>query len=241
MTSGGCGSRRARNGRPARCAGLGRSAMADGYANALRSRLPDATSVVDHFHAVKLANSAIDDVRRRVQQEQKEHRGRSGDPLCGIRRLLLVGAERLSERGWDRIHAGFAAGRPRRRGRCRSRGQGTAQRCVLRRWRPFRSKPAGQVLHPLRRRGRSRADPPGQDRPFVRTRDPRLPPQRTRKQRPHRSNQPRHRNRSTHIGLPAEDFGTSTTIASDSYSPSASNGILAPTTQIRSRQPRFVA
>jgi transposase len=83
-----------------------------GYANALRSRLPDATLVVDHFHAVKLTNTAIDDVRRRMQQETTGHRGRSGDPLYGIRRLLLVGAERLSERGWARIHAGLAAGDP---------------------------------------------------------------------------------------------------------------------------------
>jgi len=83
-----------------------------GYANALASRLPEATLVVDRFHAVKLANAAIDDVRRRVQQEVTGHRGRSGDPLYGIRRLLLVGSERLSERGWERIHAGLAAGDP---------------------------------------------------------------------------------------------------------------------------------
>jgi transposase len=83
-----------------------------GYANAMRSRLPDAILVVDHFHAVRLANAAIDDVRRRVQQETTGHRGRSGDPLYGIRRLLLVGAERLSERGWARIHAGLATGDP---------------------------------------------------------------------------------------------------------------------------------
>jgi transposase len=83
-----------------------------GYANALRSRLPDATLVVDHFHAVRLANAAIDDVRRRVQHDQLGHRGRAGDPLYGIRRLLLVGSERLSERGWERIHAGLAAGDP---------------------------------------------------------------------------------------------------------------------------------
>jgi transposase len=83
-----------------------------GYANAMRSRLPNAILVVDHFHAVRLANVAIDDVRRRMQQEQTGHRGRSGDPLYGIRRLLLVGAERLSERGWARIHAGLAAGDP---------------------------------------------------------------------------------------------------------------------------------
>jgi hypothetical protein len=40
------------------------------------------------------------------------HRGRKGDPLYGIRRLLLVGSERLSERGWERIRAGLAAGDP---------------------------------------------------------------------------------------------------------------------------------
>jgi transposase len=83
-----------------------------GYANALRSRLPDATLVVDRFHAIKLANAAIDDVRRRVQQDTTGHRGRAGDPLYGIRRLLLVGSERLNERGWERIHAGLAAGDP---------------------------------------------------------------------------------------------------------------------------------
>jgi transposase len=83
-----------------------------GYANAMRSRLEDATLVVDHFHAVRLANAAIDDVRRRVQQEQLGHRGRRGDPLYGIRRLLLVGAERLTERGWGRLEAGLAAGDP---------------------------------------------------------------------------------------------------------------------------------
>ncbi|MHB1534032.1 MAG: ISL3 family transposase [Acidimicrobiales bacterium] len=83
-----------------------------GYANALGSRLPGATLVVDHFHAVRLANAAIDDIRRRVQQDTTGHRGRTGDPLYGIRRLLLVGSERLSERGWERIHAGLAAGDP---------------------------------------------------------------------------------------------------------------------------------
>lgn len=83
-----------------------------GYANALRSRLPDTTIVVDHFHAVRLANTAIDDVRRRVQHDTTGHRGRRGDPLYGIRRLLLVGSERLTERGWARIHAGLAAGDP---------------------------------------------------------------------------------------------------------------------------------
>lgn len=34
------------------------------------------------------------------------------DLIYNIRRLLLVGAERLSERGWAHIHAGMAAGDP---------------------------------------------------------------------------------------------------------------------------------
>lgn len=81
-----------------------------GYANGLLAQLGHAEVVLDHFHAVRLANAAVDDVRRRVQQEVLGHRGRKGDPLYGIRRLLLVGAERLGERGRVRIAAGLAAG-----------------------------------------------------------------------------------------------------------------------------------
>jgi transposase len=66
--------------------------------------------VLDHFHAVRLANAAVDDVRRRVQQQTLGRKGRKGDPLYGIRRLLVVGAERLDERGRARIAAGLAAG-----------------------------------------------------------------------------------------------------------------------------------
>jgi hypothetical protein len=52
-----------------------------GYQTALRAGLPEATTVLDSFHAVRLAQQAIDDVRRRVQQETLGHRGRKGDPL----------------------------------------------------------------------------------------------------------------------------------------------------------------
>jgi transposase len=82
-----------------------------GYANGLLAQLGHATVVLDHFHAVRLANAAVDDVRRQVQQEMLGHRGRKGDPLYGIRRLLLVGAERLDERGRSRIAAGPAGDR----------------------------------------------------------------------------------------------------------------------------------
>jgi len=83
-----------------------------GYANGLLAHLGHATVVVDHFHTIGLANKAIDDVRRRVQNDTLGHRGRTSDPLYGIRRLLLVGGERLTDRGRARMLAGLAAGDP---------------------------------------------------------------------------------------------------------------------------------
>lgn len=68
-----------------------------GYHNALVSRLPRATVTIDHFHAIKLANAAIDDVRRRVQRETLGHRGQKDDPLYGARRLMTRGWERLPD------------------------------------------------------------------------------------------------------------------------------------------------
>lgn len=81
-----------------------------GYATGLVEHLGHATVVLDHFHAIGLANAAIDDVRRRVQQETLGHRGRKGDPLYRIRRLLLMGYERLAADAWDRLVAGLDAG-----------------------------------------------------------------------------------------------------------------------------------
>jgi len=69
-----------------------------GYYNALIGGLEAPEVVVDAFHIVRLGNVMVDDVRRRVQQEQTGHRGRRRDPLYGIRRLLLTGEERLGDR-----------------------------------------------------------------------------------------------------------------------------------------------
>ena len=84
-----------------------------GYANGVAVHLGRATVVVDPFHVIALANRAIDDVRRRVQNETLDHRGRSGDPLYEIRRLLLRGIDRHTERSRARLDAGLAAGDPR--------------------------------------------------------------------------------------------------------------------------------
>jgi transposase len=83
-----------------------------GYYNALVGGLDAPEVVVDAFHIIKLANTVIDEVRRRVQQEQTGHRGFKGDPLYGIRRTLLTGTERLTDHGRARLAAGLAAGDP---------------------------------------------------------------------------------------------------------------------------------
>jgi transposase len=83
-----------------------------GYANALTARLGHARVVVDHFHAVRLANAVVDQGRRRTQQATLGHRGRKHDPLYRIRKLLLTAAEQLTGRGRVRLRAGLAAGDP---------------------------------------------------------------------------------------------------------------------------------
>jgi transposase len=83
-----------------------------GYASALVAPLGHARVVVDHFHAIKLANTPVDQVRRRTQQATLGHRGRKPDPLYRIRKLLLTAAEQLTSRGWVRLRAGLTAGDP---------------------------------------------------------------------------------------------------------------------------------
>jgi transposase len=83
-----------------------------GYASALITPLGHARVVVDHFHAVRLANMVVDQARRRVQQATLGHRGRKRDPLYHIRKLLLVAAEQLTDHGRARLRAGLAAGDP---------------------------------------------------------------------------------------------------------------------------------
>lgn len=83
-----------------------------GYATALTSHLPEAVRVLDPFHVVRLALAAVDDVRRRVQHAQTGHRGRTGDPLYGIRRVLRRRADHLSTKARGRLEAGLIAGDP---------------------------------------------------------------------------------------------------------------------------------
>jgi transposase len=79
---------------------------AAGYRRALEDHLPNVTLVV------RLANRAIDDVRRRVQNETLGHRGRKDDPLYRIRRVLLTGDERLTEDRFSWMQAMLDRGDP---------------------------------------------------------------------------------------------------------------------------------
>jgi len=45
-----------------------------------------------------------------VQQDTHGHRGRIGDPLYGIRRVLRRGADTLTDRAWDRLLAALDTG-----------------------------------------------------------------------------------------------------------------------------------
>lgn len=75
------------------------------YAKAVRTPglLPNATLVVDHFHLVQLANTAVTKVRRRVTWELKDRRGGKIDPEWANRKRLLTGRERLSGKNFTKM------------------------------------------------------------------------------------------------------------------------------------------
>jgi transposase len=86
--------------------------LAESYRKGLESRLDQATRVADPFHVVRVANRALDTVRRRVQSRMLGHRGRKRDPLYRIRKLMLTGTERLDRMGVDRMLLGLRIGDP---------------------------------------------------------------------------------------------------------------------------------
>jgi len=79
-----------------------------GFKTATTEELPDAVAVMDPFHVVRLAGDALDQCRRRVQQDTRGHRGRTADPLYAARRTLYTGADLLTDKQTQRLHALFA-------------------------------------------------------------------------------------------------------------------------------------
>jgi transposase len=80
-----------------------------GFKTAAGEEIPDAVAVMDPFHVVRLAGEALDQCRRRVQQDTCGHRGYKGDPLYSARRTLHTGAGLLTDKQTDRLEALFAA------------------------------------------------------------------------------------------------------------------------------------
>jgi transposase len=74
--------------------------------------VPDAVNVADPLYVVMAANRCVDKTRRRVQNEQQGHRGRSGEPLFGARKLLMLGAEKLDPVASKRLDVMLACGDP---------------------------------------------------------------------------------------------------------------------------------
>jgi len=79
-----------------------------GFKTAAAEVLPDAAAVMDPFHVVRLAGDALDQCRRRVQQDLHGHRGRKDDALYRSRRTLHTGADLLTDKQQVRLTALFA-------------------------------------------------------------------------------------------------------------------------------------
>lgn len=83
------------------------------YRKTFSDSLPAATLVADPFHVTKLANTRLDDVRRRTQHDTLGHRGHRDDPLYRSRKLLVMGHERLDDKANAKLENLLEAGDPK--------------------------------------------------------------------------------------------------------------------------------
>jgi transposase len=79
-----------------------------GFKTATAEELPDAVTVLDPFHVVRLAGDALDRCRRRIQQDLHGRRGRAKDPLYRSRRTLHTGADLITDKQKTRLQTLFA-------------------------------------------------------------------------------------------------------------------------------------
>lgn len=82
------------------------------YAAVYSVALPNVTQVVDPFHCLRLATTALDQIRRRIQVEQTGHRGRKDDPLYRVRKLLLMNSDKLNQTMRERVETLLTLGDP---------------------------------------------------------------------------------------------------------------------------------
>ncbi len=74
-----------------------------GFKTAAAEEIPDAVTVMDPFHVLRLAGDALDRCRRRVQLAIHGHRGFRDDPLYKSRRTLHTGSDLLTDKQSDRL------------------------------------------------------------------------------------------------------------------------------------------
>ena len=82
------------------------------YRAAFDTALTHARQVADPFHGVRLANDALDEVRRRVQNQTLGHRGHKHDPLYRARKLLVSASERITDQGRTKLRGLLDAADP---------------------------------------------------------------------------------------------------------------------------------
>lgn len=86
--------------------------MSKTYNAVFRVVTPKATRVIDRFHVMRHAIYAVDQVRRRVQQQRLGHRGRRDDPLYRARKLLVIKETGNDPELQERLEALLALGDP---------------------------------------------------------------------------------------------------------------------------------
>ena len=80
-----------------------------GFKSAAAEELPGASAVMDPFHVVHLAGDALDECRRRIQQELHHRRGHATDPLYKARRMLHTRSCLLTPRQQHQLADLFAS------------------------------------------------------------------------------------------------------------------------------------
>lgn len=80
-----------------------------GFKSAAAEELPDARAVMDPFHVVHLAGDALNECRRRIQQELHHRRGRATDPLYKAHRMLHTRSCLLTPRQQHQLADLFAS------------------------------------------------------------------------------------------------------------------------------------
>jgi transposase len=73
------------------------------FKSAIRTALPDAQLVVDHFHLVQLANQTLTEIRRRVTVQIRGRRGRKGNREWELRNRLTRSAARMRAEHVDEL------------------------------------------------------------------------------------------------------------------------------------------